>query len=183
MLVKLAEAIGRLVLAGRDMTRLAGYTARVTEIMTVLNDLNNGKYVRSMLTDSVTLKGNKLVPNSGHIITKDNVIKFDKVPLITPNGDILIEELSFEVISGMNVLVCGPNGCGKSSLFRVLGELWPLFGGILTKPPKGKLFYIPQKPYMTLGTLRDQVTYPHTKYVPIKLVSLLCRMVRYYYIV
>lgn len=165
MLVKLAEAIGRLVLAGRDMTRLAGYTARVTEIMTVLNDLNKGHYVRTMLTDNNMPKQKKLVPNSGRIITKDNMIKFDKVPLVTPNGDILVEELSFEVSSGMNVLVCGPNGCGKSSLFRILGELWPLFGGTLTKPPKGKLFYIPQKPYMTLGTLRDQVTYPHTRYV------------------
>ncbi|KAL5233731.1 hypothetical protein ACI65C_001141 [Semiaphis heraclei] len=163
MLVKLAEAIGRLVLAGRDMTRLAGFTARVTEIMTVLKDLNKGHYVRTMLTDNNTLKEKKLVPNSGRIITKDNIIKFDKVPLVTPNGDILVEELSFEVTSGMNVLVCGPNGCGKSSLFRILGELWPLFGGTLTKPPKGKLFYIPQKPYMTLGTLRDQVIYPHTK--------------------
>ncbi|XP_050428786.1 ATP-binding cassette sub-family D member 3 [Adelges cooleyi] len=163
MLVKLAEAIGRLVLAGRDMTRLAGFTARVTEIMTVLDDLNKGKYTRTMLTDSEVQNKKSLVPNSGRIITKDNIIKFDKVPLVTPNGDVLIEELSFEVTSGMNVLVCGPNGCGKSSLFRILGELWPMFGGSLTKPPRGKLFYIPQRPYMTLGTLRDQVTYPHTK--------------------
>ena len=88
--------------------------------------------------------------------------RFEKVPLVTPNGDILISELSFEVKSGMNVLVCGPNGCGKSSLFRTLGELWPLFGGSIIKPEKGKLFYIPQKPYMTIGTLRDQVIYPDT---------------------
>lgn len=49
MLVKLAEAIGRLVLAGREMTRLAGFTARVTEIMDVLNDINQGNYKRTMV--------------------------------------------------------------------------------------------------------------------------------------
>ncbi|KAK9738501.1 ABC transporter transmembrane region [Popillia japonica] len=157
MLVKLAEAIGRLVLAGRELTRLAGFTARVTQLRQVLSDLNSGKYTRTMVAGS-----ENLIPNNGKLIFRDNIIKFDKVPLITPNGDILIKELTFEVQSGMNVLVCGPNGSGKSSLFRILGELWPLFGGTLTKPPRGKLFYIPQKPYMTLGSLRDQITYPHS---------------------
>ena len=50
MLVKLAEAIGRLVLAGRELTRLAGFTARVTELITVLRDLNHGRYQRTMVT-------------------------------------------------------------------------------------------------------------------------------------
>lgn len=157
MLVKLAEAIGRLVLAGRDLTRLAGFTARVTQLRTVLSELNEGKYQRTMVTGAENFK-----PNSGKHIFKNNLIKFDKVPLVTPNGDVLIPEISFEIKSGMNVLVCGPNGSGKSSLFRILGELWPLFGGELTKPPRGKLFYIPQRPYMTLGSLRDQLTYPHS---------------------
>nr|QER78497.1 ATP-binding cassette transporter [Diaphorina citri] len=170
MLVKLAEAIGRLVLAGREMTRLAGFTARMTEIIRVLKDLNEGVYVRTMVTqngvDSLSEGSKPSIPRSpsaGRIVFQDNIIKFDRVPLITPNGDVLVKELSFEVRSGMNVLVCGPNGCGKSSLFRILGELWPLFGGTVTKPPRGKLFYVPQRPYMTLGTLRDQVIYPHTK--------------------
>lgn len=157
MLVKLAEAIGRLVLAGRELTRLAGFTARVTQLRDVLRDLNEGKYQRTMVTGVEELR-----PNAGKLVFRDNVIKFDRVPLVTPNGDVLIKELSFEIQSGMNVLVCGPNGAGKSSLFRILGELWPLFGGELVKPPRGKLFYIPQKPYMTLGSLRDQLTYPHS---------------------
>jgi ABC-type uncharacterized transport system fused permease/ATPase subunit len=46
------------------------------------------------------------------------------------------------------------------TFFRVLGELWPLWGGTLMKPSREKIFYIPQKAFMTLGTLRDQVAYP-----------------------
>lgn len=159
MLVKLAEAIGRLVLAGRELTRLAGFTARVQELLTVLKDLNTGTYQRTMLESNGASRP-PLIPGAGKVVNEDNVIRFENVPLVTPNGDVLVKELNFEVKSGMNVLVCGPNGCGKSSLFRILGELWPVFGGCVTKPSAGKLFYIPQRPYMTLGTLRDQVTYP-----------------------
>ncbi|XP_064626457.1 ATP-binding cassette sub-family D member 3-like isoform X2 [Lineus longissimus] len=167
MLVRMAEAIGRVVLAGREMTRLAGFTQRITELNRVLDDLNKGKYERTMVSDSrrpddgaVVSHRTSLKPGSGMINVKDYIINFDRVPLVTPNGDVLIDEMSFEVKSGVNVLVCGPNGCGKSSLFRILGELWPLFGGTLTKPAGTNLFYIPQRPYMTLGTLRDQVIYP-----------------------
>uniref|UniRef100_A0A1X7UZA4 ABC transporter domain-containing protein n=3 Tax=Amphimedon queenslandica TaxID=400682 RepID=A0A1X7UZA4_AMPQE len=178
MLVRMSEAIGRLVLAGRDMARLSGFTARIHQLTTVLRDLHKGQYVRTMVNTSdsgngtngetmenrenTSIEGPPLVPGSGEIIEVDNLIKFEHVPLVTPNGDVLVRDMNFEVHSGMNVLVCGPNGCGKSSLFRILGELWPLFGGRLVKPHKSKLFYIPQRPYMTLGMLRDQVIYPDT---------------------
>ncbi|KAG0412577.1 hypothetical protein HPB47_010299 [Ixodes persulcatus] len=169
MLVKLAEAVGRVVLAGRELTRLAGFTARVSQLRWVLSDLSRGHYVRSMLavdtqgakeTATTPRRRMELVPGAGRLVTQDNIIRFQGVPLVTPNGDVLVDDLTIEVKSGVNVLVCGPNGCGKSSLFRILGELWPLFGGTLVKPAKEKLFYIPQRPYMTLGTLRDQVIYP-----------------------
>ncbi|KAG8436756.1 hypothetical protein GDO86_007733 [Hymenochirus boettgeri] len=167
MLLRMSQALGRIVLAGREMTRLSGFTARITELMQVLKDLNLGKYERTMVSQQDKAVENvpsiPIIPGSGKIIHADNIIKFDHVPLVTPNGDILIRDLNFEVTSGANVLVCGPNGCGKSSLFRALGELWPLFGGTLTKPDRGKLFYVPQRPYMTLGTLRDQVIYPDTQ--------------------
>ncbi|XP_071026494.1 ATP-binding cassette sub-family D member 3-like [Oncorhynchus clarkii lewisi] len=166
MLLSLAQALGRIVLAGRDMTRLSGFTMRITELRKVLKELNSGKYERTMVShqnkESLGVERVTLVPGSGQIINVDHIIKFEHTPLATPNGDVLIKDLTFEVRSGTNVLVCGPNGCGKSSLFRVLGELWPLFGGQLTKPERGKLFYVPQRPYMPIGTLRDQVIYPDT---------------------
>jgi len=166
MLVRMAEAIGRVILAGREMTRLSGFTQRITEFMDVLDDLNQGRYVRTMVTnapDDSEHKKTTLKPGSGRIVKQDNIIKFENVPLVTPNGDILVDELNFEVRSGTNVLICGPNGCGKSSLFRMLGELWPLFGGTVTKPESKELFYVPQRPYLSLGTLRDQVIYPNNK--------------------
>ncbi|XP_022115512.2 ATP-binding cassette sub-family D member 3 [Pieris rapae] len=166
MLVKMAEGIGRLVLSGRELSKLAGLTSRVTQLRNVLEDINTGNYERTMVDRQPGILGPStmaLTPGAGKIIYQDKIIRFDKVPLVTPNGDVLIKELTFEVKSGINVLVCGPNGCGKSSMFRMLGELWPIFGGTLIKPPKGKLFYVPQRPYMTLGTFRDQIIYPQTR--------------------
>ncbi|KAI6178956.1 ATP-binding cassette sub-family D member 3 [Aphelenchoides besseyi] len=172
MMFKLAEALGRLALAGRELTRLSGFTTRVDSLIDVLQDLESGKYQRTMVAsnsllaiedekdDLLTAARLGLTPGSGEIVVADNVIRFENVPLVTPNGDVLVQLLNFEVPSGRNVLICGPNGCGKSSLFRVLGELWPLWGGRLIKPQCGKLFYVPQRPYMTLGTLRDQIIYP-----------------------
>ncbi|GMT15001.1 hypothetical protein PFISCL1PPCAC_6298, partial [Pristionchus fissidentatus] len=162
MMFKMAEALGRLALAGREATRLAGFTLRVDTFRKVLDDVSKGKYQRSIVNESKESRSlaENLLNQRGKFIANDDLIRFEGVPLLTPNGDVLIRSLDFEVPAGRNVIVCGPNGCGKSSLFRVLGELWPLYGGTLTKPIAGKLFYVPQRPYMPLGSLRDQVIYP-----------------------
>lgn len=51
--------------------------------------------------------------------------------------------MSLLIKPGMNVVISGPNGCGKSSMFRILGRLWPIVGGTLKRPETNKLFYIP----------------------------------------
>ncbi|KAG7378051.1 ATP-binding cassette sub- D member 3 [Phytophthora pseudosyringae] len=158
MMINLAEATGRLVLSGRELTRLASFTTRVTDMMDALTDLDRGHFERFLLHE----EGHDAKLKYGQAHYRDHVIQFEDVPLVTPNGDVLVPSLDLKVTSGMNVVVVGPNGCGKSSLFRTLGGLWPLCGGKLTKPQRNGLFYIPQRPYLTLGSLRDQVIYPHS---------------------
>ncbi|KAI3646141.1 hypothetical protein MP228_009069 [Amoeboaphelidium protococcarum] len=170
-LVNLSQAVGRVILAGRDLTRFAGYTSRVAELFEVLEDVKRGRYERSMVNDTSGAQLTRVEQSDlkGVIKKSDNAdIEFDKVPIITPNGDVLIESLSINCKHGTSVLVTGPNGSGKSSLFRILGELWPLFGGKLTKPEASQFFYVPQKPYLCLGSLRDQLLYPHDKETALK---------------
>lgn len=168
-LINLSQAVGRLVLAGRDLTRFAGYTWRVSELFNVLEDLSvHHRYQRTMISSGDGISEVKTISEDdlqGKVIEtlpEDPFIEFDRVPIATPNGDVLLSEMSFRVDRGMNCMITGPNGCGKSSLFRILGSLWPLFGGKLTKPPLEEIFYVPQKPYLPMGTLRDQIIYPES---------------------
>lgn len=95
MLVKLAEAIGRMILAGRELSRLAGFTSRMSELILVLKELNSGTYERTMVNSGSA--DCEIAPGRGKIAFQDNIILFESVPLVTPNGDILVKELSFEV--------------------------------------------------------------------------------------
>jgi len=103
-------------------------------------------------------------PNGGGtIVESTDCIRFEDCDLVAPDGQALVRHLNFTVRRGANVMVTGPNGCGKSSLFRVIGELWPLHRGTLHRPRPGAVLFVPQRPYLVQGTLRDQVIYPHSK--------------------
>ncbi len=165
LLINLAKAIGRLVISYKEIQQLAGYTTLVYEMHEVLADLEDGKFMRTQVVGSQAK--DKKISNlnqlsKGEIVETDNEIAFDNIPIVSPNGDMLVETLSFKIKHGMNCIITGPNGCGKSSLFRILSGLWPLADGRMHRPSMEKLFYIPQRPYLPNGTLRDQIIYPHS---------------------
>ena len=83
------------------------------------------------------------------------------VDLIPPGSERrLIRDLSLEVGPDQRVLVVGPSGCGKTSLLRLVSGLWAPSAGSVERPPISELLFIPQKPYMILGSLREQLCYP-----------------------
>lgn len=155
MMMKLAESITRVIMAGQDLTKLAAYTDRVQSLQNSMQSIE-----RKMLELTSSADRCQLI----EICDSDNpMIDFKNVTLCTPNGDILVKNLTFSIKLKQSVLITGPNGSGKSSLFRVLGDLWPIESGKIIKPANDQLFYICQKPYMTLGSLRNQIIFPHSK--------------------
>jgi putative ATP-binding cassette transporter len=87
----------------------------------------------------------------------------EHLTLETPNHQrTLLENLSVELWSGQGLLVMGPSGCGKSSLLRAIAGLWNVGRGTILRPEADQILFLPQRPYMVMGTLRDQLLYPNT---------------------
>lgn len=85
-----------------------------------------------------------------------------QVTIYTPKRErVLLVDANVEVSPGSGMIILGPSGSGKSSILRVFSGLWRAGEGAVTRPPLSEIFFLPQRPYMILGTLRDQLLYPH----------------------
>ncbi|MCG8365371.1 MAG: ATP-binding cassette domain-containing protein, partial [Pseudanabaenales cyanobacterium] len=95
--------------------------------------------------------------------SEDARLAIETLTLQTPNYQrTLIQDLSIELPTGQGMLVVGPSGCGKSSLLRAIAGLWNSGNGTVVSPTLEQILFLPQRPYMVLGTLRDQMLYPNT---------------------
>ncbi|KAF2404925.1 hypothetical protein EJ06DRAFT_4409 [Trichodelitschia bisporula] len=159
MLLMSSDAFGRVMFSYKEISELAGYTARVSTLLDVIDDVQAGHFEKKLVSSADTEENAEVLRGRGTVIEGPD-IEFTDVPIVSPNGDVLVRALSFSVHPGEHMLIVGPNGCGKSSLFRILGGLWPVYGGTVRKPPFSDIFYIPQRPYLSRGSLRQQIIYP-----------------------
>ncbi len=94
-------------------------------------------------------------------VVEEDRLSLDRLTLQTPGGkQVLIQDLSLVVEPGQGLLVVGPSGTGKSSLLRAIAGLWNTGTGRLGRPGLVEMMFLPQRPYMLLGTLREQLLYP-----------------------
>lgn len=94
------------------------------------------------------------------------LLSIRQLGLVTPDRKReLISGLDLTVRHGENLLIAGPSGCGKSSLLRAIAGLWNAGVGNITRVPDSEVYFLPQRPYCALGSLKDQLLYPSTEAV------------------
>jgi|EP01046_Picozoa_sp_COSAG06_P043002 ABC-type uncharacterized transport system fused permease/ATPase subunit len=139
-------------------TTLSGIIARVSEVDEALQvydstwEANNTEDETADVSVDTTLE--------------PGAVELKSCDIVTPTGVCLARNINLEITPETPLMVTGPNACGKTSFFRVLGGLWPLQNGQLrvrgAAGGSSGIFLVPQRIYCCMGTLCDQVTYPVT---------------------
>ncbi len=147
-----AHVFGGLTLFVGQFNALSAYKANIDRIGTFIEKLDESKEVPES--------------GSGGIeITDDEQLSFENLSILTPDGSrVLVESISLDFLPGGSYLIMGPSGAGKSSIFRVIAGLWDTGDGLIRRPSMEDIMFLPQQPYVPVGTLREALCYPRGKF-------------------
>ena len=138
-----------------SLTLIVNQLDRLTEFAAGINRLS---------TFSVAIKSPPEVPEGESTI--DTITNYrlgiEHLTLKTPNYQrTLVRDISLEIPSGNGLLIMGPSGSGKSSILRAIAGFWNSGTGAIYRPELNEILFLPQKPYMVLGSLRQQLSLIH----------------------
>jgi ATP-binding cassette subfamily D (ALD) long-chain fatty acid import protein len=169
LMLSLADAGGRMMYSLKDLSELAGYTSRVYTLISTLHRVHASAYhpPRNTYPELYSLADAQGTLHKGF-----SGVRFENAPVVAPGlypqgGEELLDNLNFVIQSNQHILIIGPNGAGKSAVARILAGLWPVYRGLVSRPRnvgQDGIMFLPQRPYLSPGTLRDQIIYPHTEY-------------------
>jgi len=155
---------------------------RLSSFMTTMRELDLGREINSSLmklpnasdessVDLQEAQGDAVETNielveraSNVTLPHHEVLTVKDLSLSTPDRKrLLFTDLELSLQQGENLLIVGNSGAGKSSFLRAIAGLWTAGSGVIERPTNEEVYFLPQKPYCSIGTLKDQLLYPNVE--------------------